>query len=361
MTDVPASAVPDRNELWTVIVKITFALPLLAAAVTLLTTSTAQAAVPSPTPGTLGKYTISASYVAGVSSGGYMADQLHVAYSGTFEGAGIFTAGPYHCAQGRLTTAQLACMNNLMPDNLPALEQTARQRAGSGAIDSLDNLSGHKVWLYHGTNDSTVKQSVNDDLATFYRDFGADVSYTDTSQAGHAWVSPLGPNPCTVTRTPYINNCGDDPQQAMLSHLLGTVRAPAAALSGTLIGFDQKTFVPGGADPGSISLGRTGFAYVPTACASESCTLLVALHGCNQNYDNALFGAKFMAYANLNEYADTNHMIVLYPQASANPMVGNPQGCWNWWGYGSDSAYDQHGGKQLETIMNMVRTITGTT
>jgi hypothetical protein len=33
------------------------------------------------------------------------ADQLHVAYSGTIKGTGIFAGGPYHCAQGSLTTA----------------------------------------------------------------------------------------------------------------------------------------------------------------------------------------------------------------------------------------------------------------
>ena len=41
-------------------------------------------------------------YVTGASSGGYMATQLQVAYSDTFQGAGIFTAGPYYCGTGNL-------------------------------------------------------------------------------------------------------------------------------------------------------------------------------------------------------------------------------------------------------------------
>lgn len=34
-------------------------------------------------------------YLAGVSSGGYMANQLHLAYSTLFSGAAIFAAGPW--------------------------------------------------------------------------------------------------------------------------------------------------------------------------------------------------------------------------------------------------------------------------
>jgi poly(3-hydroxybutyrate) depolymerase len=35
--------------------------------------------------------------VSGLSSGGFMAVQMHVAYSSVFSGAGIFAGGPYYC------------------------------------------------------------------------------------------------------------------------------------------------------------------------------------------------------------------------------------------------------------------------
>jgi len=38
------------------------------------------------------------STVSGISSGGYMAVQLHVIFSDTFQGAGIVAGGPYYCA-----------------------------------------------------------------------------------------------------------------------------------------------------------------------------------------------------------------------------------------------------------------------
>src|SRR5512143_408122 len=37
---------------------------------------------------------------SGISSGGYMAVQFHVAHSRLIHGAAIFAAGPYYCAQG---------------------------------------------------------------------------------------------------------------------------------------------------------------------------------------------------------------------------------------------------------------------
>ncbi|GLW66715.1 depolymerase [Actinomadura rubrobrunea] len=302
----------------------------------------------------LPRLNISAVYASGVSSGGYMADQLHVAYSGTVKGVGIFSAGAYHCARGSITTAQLACMNDLYDDNPAELQRIASDRAAQGRIDPVSNLAGHKVWLYHGVNDYTVKQSVTDGLATFYQAFGANVAYTKTSLAGHAWVSPIGPNPCVATYTPYINKCSDDPEGSMLRHLLGSVAAPASTPTGTLLSFDQNQYAPNG-NAASISMGGTGFAYIPQNCANgASCRLIVALHGCQQGYNT--IGTTFVTRAYLNEYADTNNLVVLYPQATASALT-NPQGCWNWWGYGGDTAYDMKGGKQIETLMRMVRAL----
>lgn len=35
--------------------------------------------------------------VSGLSSGAFFAVQMHVAYSGTFMGAGVFAGGPFYC------------------------------------------------------------------------------------------------------------------------------------------------------------------------------------------------------------------------------------------------------------------------
>lgn len=46
--------------------------------------------------------------------------------------------------------------------------------------------------------------------------------------------------------------------------------------------FDQNAYAPDGS-AAAISMGATGYAYVPPACASgTACRLMVALHGCLQ-------------------------------------------------------------------------------
>ncbi|MFI8519863.1 poly(3-hydroxybutyrate) depolymerase [Streptomyces sp. NPDC085481] len=323
--------------------------------------SPAAAAAPAPVPGTLTPYNVSSVYTAGVSSGGYMATQLHVAYSGTFSGSAAFASGPYYCAQNTLAAALNACMDTVQGLQLAKLEQTTRDWSAQGLVDPVANLSGDPVYVFSGTNDTTVKQPVATALADYYGHFGARVRYDRTTPAGHAWISPLGPNACAVTQTPFINDCGADAEQELLGHLLGSVAAPATAPSGTLIRFDQNAYAPGGS-AAALSMDADGFAYVPASCAGgASCSLMVALHGCKQGYGYQGFGTRFVEGAYLNEYADTNDMIVLYPQAVPTGTLENPNGCWNWWGYLGDPAYARHGGKQIEAVMGMVRALRGTT
>ncbi|MFD8644659.1 PHB depolymerase family esterase [Streptomyces zaomyceticus] len=336
------------------------ALLLCAAAALFPTAPPAAAAAPPPVPGTLQGYDIGSVFSAGVSSGGYMATQLHVAYSGTFEGSAAFASGPYDCARGQLATALNACMDTIQNLQLATLEQATRDRSTQGQIDPVENLSGDPVYVFSGSGDSTVKRPVADALADYYGRFGARVQYNRSTAAGHAWITPLGPNSCTVTQTPFLNNCGIDAEGQLLGHLFGPVAAPGSGTGGSLVRFDQNAYAPGGS-AAALSMGAEGFAYVPASCAQGArCKLLVALHGCKQGYAYQGFGTRFVEGAYLNEYADTNDMIVLYPQAAPTTTLENPNGCWNWWGYLGDTAYARHGGKQIEAIMGMVRALRGT-
>ena len=336
----------------------------LAAVVAVLVPGSAQAApapaatlyTVAPTPGSLSRHTISGVYVAGVSSGGYMAGQLQVAYSRTIKGTAVFGAGPYYCAQNNAAQALYGCGDTLYPDHLATLEADASLWSGYGWTDPVGNLSGRPVYAFHGGNDTTVKAPVSDDGVAFYRHFGANVTYDNGSQAGHGWVTPYGTLGCTATASPFLDNCGTDPQNALLRTLFGSVTAPAAGpLGGTLVAFGQDGYAVNGWANG-LSMDSTGFAYVPAACTpGQACRLMVALHGCAQDYSDV--GTAFVDRANLDQYADTNHMIVLYPQAT--PSAANPYGCWDWWGYLGATNYPIKGGAQIETIMNMVHALGG--
>src|SRR5205823_12068015 len=60
---------------------------------------------------------------SGVSSGGFMAVQLHVAHSATVAGVGVIAGGPYYCAQGSMFTALYNCRQpgTWTPVTAPAL------------------------------------------------------------------------------------------------------------------------------------------------------------------------------------------------------------------------------------------------
>ena len=65
-----------------------------------------------------------------------------------------------------------------------------------------------------------------------------------------------------------------------------------------------------------------------------------------------------IAQANLNGYAESNNLIILYPQAIAAILSSNPNGCWDWWGYtGSfgSSTYATHGGPQMEIVRAVIK------
>jgi hypothetical protein len=104
-----------------------------------------------------------------------------------------------------------------------------------------------------------------------------------------------------------------------------------------------------------------GWIYVPANCASGAqCKLHVALHGCLQNYDT--IGDKYLKSTGITRWADTNSIIVLFPQTkvdntshatSASGSLANANGCWDWIGwYGTNFA--QKAGTQMAAIKAMV-------
>lgn len=347
-------ALPQRLSWWSP------ALLLAVLAALLMPAGAAQAAptlytVP-PVQGSLTGHQISGVYVAGISSGADMATQLQVAYSSRIKGMGVFGTSPYYCAENNAALAVDACAGNTYPTGLATLESDASLWTSYGWIDSTSHLSGRPVYVFHGADDTVVQTSVSNDAVGFLQHFGASVTYDSGSPAGHAWVTPYGTGACGASAAPYLNNCGTDPENALLGKVFGSVTAPnTGPLTGKLVEFDQNAYAVGGV-AAALSMGGNGFAYVPGSCsAGASCRLMVALHGCEQGYGT--IGTSFVDRANLDQYADTNNMIVLYPQATASTV--NPLGCWDWWGYLGATNYPIHGGAQLETIMNMVKALGG--
>lgn len=189
------------------------ALLLVCSAVLLPATGAAAAAQapPAPVPGTLRPYDISGVYSAGISSGGYMATQLHVAYSGVFGGSAAFASGPYDCAQNSLGTALNACMDTVQDLRLDRLEQQTRQWSAQGLVDPVANLAGDPVYVFSGSGDATVRRPVADALAGFYTRFGARVRYDNTTAAGTPGSARSARTPAPSRRAPTSTTAASTP------------------------------------------------------------------------------------------------------------------------------------------------------
>lgn len=314
----------------------------LALAVLATCASAAQAAAPLPQL-MIDKTQTS---VSGVSSGGYMAVQLHVAYSATFKkGVGVVAAGPFNCADDSVVYATGRCMTHSTSIPVSSLVSQTRSWASSGYLDPVSNLSASKVYLFSGSNDSVVATGVVDDLKTYYQSFlpAANIAYTKTVPAEHALVTDDYGSACATKAEPYINDCDYDQAGAILQQIYGTLNARNnGTLTGSLIEYDQTGFTTGHA------MGTSGWVYVPAACAAgATCRIHVALHGCKQNAANV--GTQYVQKTGYNRWADTNHIVVLYPQTGTT----STNGCWDWWGY--DSAdYAKKSGPQMKAVKAMV-------
>jgi poly(3-hydroxybutyrate) depolymerase len=104
---------------------------------------------------------------------------------------------------------------------------------------------------------------------------------------------------------------------------------------------------------GESGLDSSGWVYVPDSCAKGArCRLHIALHGCKQGQSyvplegslvgSATYGTTFVRHAGYDAWADTNELVVLFPQAVSIPLL-NPNGCWDWWGYGGAHYADKEG------------------
>jgi poly(3-hydroxybutyrate) depolymerase len=304
--------------------------------------------------------------VSGLSSGGYMAVQFHVAHSRRVDGAAILAAGPYECAEGSTLRALNNCMEPDADDPVPSTATSVArvsEDAAAGRIDDPAGLTGDRVWLLTGGADRTVARPVVDALAAFYRRWiaPAQLAYVTVPGAGHAMLSAdaAEANACDTSAPPYINRCeGVDAPGQLLAHLLGPLAPKAARVEGELLAFDQN---PHAASADALGLGQTGYLFIPSGCRDGGCRVHVAFHGCRQSADQ--IGTAFVTDAGYNRWASSNRLIVLYPQTTPRygwtwsgwwpRWVFNPKGCWDWWGY-EDADYATRDGRQVRAVMDML-------
>jgi predicted esterase len=290
--------------------------------------------------------------VSGLSSGGHMAHQLHIAYSDLFSGAAIIAGGPFGCAQGSLQTALARCVRTT-GGGLPPGEfvEEIRKAAGEGLLADTKNLADDRVWLFHGALDKTVAEDLSVTLQGVYGAFlpAGNIVYIDDVPAAHNFPTRDAGHACDASETPFIGRCDYDAAGQLLTQLYPGLETPGDTVVGAL----REVALP---DAGAASLQDEAFLYIPARCAGgrEHCALHLVLHGCAQS--SLQVGTAFIEQSGYLPWAEANGIVLAFPQVA--PSAGNPLGCWDWWGYtGAD--YRWRNGPQIKRVADWIRELAG--
>ena len=297
--------------------------------------------------------------VSGMSGGGYMAVQFHVAHSNLVHGAGIVAGGPYYCAEDSMRLALGRCMDGNEPIPTDELVGATSRLALDDAIDPIAELADDRVWIFHGAADRTVAKPVTDALEAYYSLLvvPGNIKRIEHPTAAHTFpTDSKAAGDCTQSESPYVGNCAIDGAREMLQHLYGKLGAGRKPADGEFVEFEQRPYADLG---GSESFAERGWLYVPAQCRGArqpSCKLHVVFHGCRQG--RSFVGDQFVTGAGYLETAAANGIVVLFPQLAPSYQPLNPNGCWDWWGYEGDW-YAVKGGPQMLAVRAMVADLLG--
>ncbi|MCG6656573.1 poly(3-hydroxybutyrate) depolymerase [Halomonas campisalis] len=297
----------------------------------------------------------------GISSGGYMATQLAVAWPERFQGLAVLSAGPWSCAQGGLGRALGQCMSTRRgPPDLEDLNLRLRDYQARELVGDARDLAELRAYVWHGEADTVVDPSLgmalSEQLAAWLANPAEQLESVQQPDIGHGWPVPLHEAipprhlaECRGGGGTRLLACGLDVAGKALSWLHGELTPPTRSDdSARLVPFDQSDFAVRG-------VGEVGYLLIPEACDAGGCDVTLALHGCGM--DSEQIGEAFVRHSGLNEWAAANRRLVLYPQAETS--LANPQGCWDWWGFAEsswqlDPLHDTREGTQVRALMAML-------
>jgi len=291
--------------------------------------------------------------VSGISSGGAMAQQLHLAYADLFSGAGIIAGVPWGCAEGELGLALGRCTGKEDgPLPVARFVDAYRAAAEAGQVADPGLLADDRVWLMHGALDDTVPEKVVVAAAAVYEQVGRLASRTLVTDIPAAHLFPTLDTgvACDSPEAPWLGACNFDAAGALLTSLHPGLEPPTAVQRQADPGDGlHPVQLPGASDAG---LAETAWLFVPPSCPENGCRMHLALHGCLMAAD----GEKkpFVEDAGYLPWARANGIVVAFPQVASQPL--NPLGCWDWWGYtGPD--YLTRDGAQPRILAAWVRSL----
>jgi hypothetical protein len=97
-----------------------------------------------------------AATISGVSSGAYMAVQMHLAHSSSIQGVGAVAGGVFWCAQGSPQKALSDCMKAAQDTSASKYIAKAQSYEMESLIDPLTYLFDDQVFIFSGEKDGVV-------------------------------------------------------------------------------------------------------------------------------------------------------------------------------------------------------------
>lgn len=301
--------------------------------------------------------------ISGISAGAFFAHQMHVAYSQTLTGGvAMIAGGIYNCSNANANTALNVCMKGTNPQT--AVDQTVtdiKTLRKNNKIDAVENIAKAKIFLISGKFDDVVLTPAVDKVEELYLKLNVPaekIKYNKTIEMGHAFPTVDYGNNCPTPRSkPFISKCNYDGAYEILNYFHGPLENKKAFVEKNLISFAQNKFFDKPANfqvsQQKHSLSDTGAVYVPTNCQQGTeCALHISFHGCMQSRED--IGDDYLKKLGLNEWAEGNNIIVFYPQITKNYVIGNPNSCWDWWGY-TGPEYHTKNSVQMSLVYKMIQ------
>jgi len=248
-------------------------------------------------------------------------------------------------AQNGCMADRLSRLGVLSGKRLVAL---AKSLADQGKIDPLSNWKRSRIYLYAGADDRIVTKTVVEAARNFYLDAGVppeNIAFVTKNPGGHAFLTAGTGVACGNSDPPYVSNCHYDQAEAILQFIYGALAPKAPAKPENFVTFGQGLYAPA-----SANFADEGVAYVPSACRTAGpCRVHIVFHGCGQSRADA--GDAFIRGSGFADWAETNKIIVLFPQVAASLL--NPKGCWDWWGY-TGAGFLTRDAPQIEAVDAML-------
>jgi len=276
-----------------------------------------------------------------------MATQFHVAFSKSISGVGAFAGSPY------------------LRDSAPSDEAIYQETLGladAGRIDPVENMRADQVYIFHGTLDSIVPLEMASRIKNFYSRFMDEdhIELKDDIEAEHGFPSANDGGVCSHLVPPnYVNFCNYNGAAQLLKKVLGPINEDVNTEEYDLRDYDQNEFVSDG-DANANGMDAQGYIFVPSSCenGANNCHLHVHFHGCTQERGN--IGDGYIRQSGLLPLAEANNIVMVFPQVKHNWQQGNPNGCWNFWGYlgdGLNMQYATKEGYQMTAVARLVERI----